>query len=472
MSNSLFKKSGVSDLLRDGNTHLLIVGDSIVANTVGNGSTISRVPAGIMREFGLKTAPIIGVTAPPSSGATDNWARTFVGTNNSRGLYIRPGNTVELTVSGASGTLTFGDKITEANSGATGVYVRTVGSVIYVMYEVGDTTLFTGGEALSASAWSATSSTANHVTTDYLGLPNNLLPGPHTIQEATGNIGLSIQISRSYLQNESVYPQGRWSDNDIILRAFYYSHANAFNCKTRAYRSSAVNSANVDQRSGDNIMKYSELLCAASANSAEQRWEALSSDETGQFTKFGMCQFYRPNVYNGITLDAIGIGGDSVAACVDTSRCSDAHYTTFLSNSRITAVTNLVVLLWYGQNDAGMSQEDFESNLNAYIARIIPLALTAGYTNVRFILAATYNTGGAHLVEKSEACHNVAYDNQEYACCFDAYNLFPRGYIIANTSDTIHPNPTLTRAIGYELAREIRNPSDGFQLGRSRSRSR
>lgn len=455
-----FQGSGVAAALKTGNSHLLIVGDSLTPSTVN-----ARLPSGIVREWGVKTAPIAGVVCAPGPGPTDQWGRSFLGTSSVRGLTLKPGNGVLVEVSGGAGTFTWGEVVTESVSGATGFFVEEAGGLMRILYAPGDNVAFTGGQTLTGGTSGATRTGAavSVATEDHLGLPRNIFPGPHTLMEATGNPAVSSQIFRSQTSNTNLYPQGDWTSGELIgVRGIYYSHPSAFNIKWRSYRNSvAVLSTNHNQQSAENAIKSFDQSCGnGAAVPCEGRWEALSGDETGQHTLYGGALIAAPNVALGVSLDSVSIGGDGIDAALDTSRCTDAHYAEYLGATRRPEADTLVVMIWYGQNNAAMSQLTFQARLQSVIDRFLGLnAEVHGYTHIKFILVASYNTGGAHLAGKRDACYAVTVANQERCAFLNLYDLYDAAYVAANTSDGIHPTLAFAQEIASDLADEIENPS-------------
>lgn len=461
-----FDTSGVAALLKTGNAHLLIVGDSISSHTVS-----ARIPAGLIREWGVKTAPFVGYVASPTDGVTDNGGRSFKGTSNNQGVFLKPGPGVLITVANVVGTPVWGEVVTEATSGATGIFLETDAGQWRILYAPGDNTEFAGNLGLSTASATADGGAIAAATADDFGIPTNIFPGPHVLQWASGNPNASITIYRSIMENLAAYPQGDWTLGvDVYARGIYFSWSGAFNIKGRSYRgANGVTQVNHNQQSADDEIKAflnttpdpdePFIACGTGAGAPAWRWEALAGDETGQATRMAGALFYRPGVSSGISLDSVSIGGDGIDSALDTDRCSDAHYGEYLAATKRPEATALVVMLWYGQNDAGLSQATFETRLQSCIDRFTTLGAAAGYATVKFILVSTYNTGGAHLSGKRDACYAVATSNSDTACFVNLYDLYTEAHVTTNTSDGIHPTLAFTQEIASDIADEIVSPT-------------
>ena len=456
-----FDSSGIAEALSSGNTHVLIVGDSISAS-----ESNTRIPAGIMREWGVKTAPCVGVVCSRDSGVTDNYGRSFRGSSNSASLLFKPGPGVRIAVTNVVGTPVLGQTVTESVSGATGIFLQELTGEWWIAYDTTTNIVFTGGQTLtvSTSGATATGGAVVAMTADHLGLSMDIFPMPHVLQYATGDIGLSVPIYRSLTQNSNLFPQGDpWSSIACTARGIYYSHASAFNCKARAYRNAtSVTSTNVNQQSADNAIKFTDVDLGSAADiPVHLKWEGLATSEVGQFTKFGGAMFYQTNATTGFTIDSVSVGGDGIASANDTTRSSDVHYVEYLVATKRPLATTLIVWIEYGQNDAGTSQATFEAELQLAITRYTTNGLAAGYTTVKFILVAPYNTGGTHLSGKRDACFNVSTGNSSVASFVNLYDLYTESFVAANTIDGIHPTLAFSQIIAGDVANEIQSKSRG-----------
>lgn len=457
-----FQQSGVSSALRNGPTHVLVVGDSISALTNN-----ARLPGGMLREWGShEMAPIVGVRCGSTDGPTDQWGKSFKGTTSQLGAYLKPGPGIEIEASGGAGTYTLGEVVTESGTDYTAIFLgESLGSV-KLAYGPGDNNAIVGGGSTLTGATSGATRTlaavVGDMTTDPLGMAMDIFPCAHGIQYASGNPNVSINIFRSILQNTASFKQGEWTVSLAITgRLIYLRHAGGFVGKRRTYRNSvSVASTNFSQAtSADDTIAYTEESCGTGSGiPCEIRWEALSGDETGQFGKMCGAMFYRPSTI-GLTLDSVAIGGDGIDKCLDTAICSDAHYEEYLTATNVHTNGTLVVVLYYGQNDAGLSQSTFETRLNSAITRFTTLGLAAGYAAVKFILVGHYNTGSAHLSEKNEACYNVASDNRTVAAYINLYDRWTEAYVTANTSDGIHPTLAFAQEIAAAIADEVLAPT-------------
>lgn len=462
-----FDLAGVAAALKTGDSHVLIVGDSISAHTVN-----TRIPAGIIREWGVKTAPFVGYVAAPSDGVTDNGGRSFKGTTNNKGVFLKPGPGVLIAVSGGSGTPVWGEVVTESVSGATGIFLEEAGGQWRIVYAPGDNTAFTGGQTLTTASATRTGGAVSAATADNFTIPRNIFPGPHVLQWASGNPAASTTIYRSIMENLASYPQGDWTSGvNVYARGIYYSWTGAFNIKGRSYRgTTAVTQVNFNQQSSDNEIKgflnttpdpdEPYINCGTGAGAPAWRWESLAGDETGQATLMAGALFYRPSISPGLSLDCVSIGGDGIDAALDTGRSTDAHYAAYLAATKRPEATTLVVILWYGQNNAGMTQATFAIRLQSCITRFTSLGATAGYAAVKFILISTYNTGSAHLLGKRDACYHVARNNADVASFVNLYDQWDAATIAASkTSDGIHPTLAFSQEIASLIADEINAPT-------------
>jgi len=453
-----FIGSGVADALTDGNAHVLFIGDSLTVDHVN-----ARIPGGIVREWGVKTAPVVGVVCAPSSGPTDQWGRSFAGTSNQESATVRPGPGVLITVSGGSGIFTFGVEVTEAVSGAKGLFVEEAGGKMRLLYGLGHTTPFTGGQTLTAGVSTRDGGALEIATVDHRGLPRNVFPGPQHLQQAVGDVATSTSLFRSLLSNTGLYPQGDWTASlDITARSIYWGHATAFNAKLRPIRNSVAVDGGIehDQRTDSGITTFEVLLGNGAGVPCEASWQGLATNETGQGTLFHGGLFYRPGVASGLSLQSISLGGDGIQAALSANRCSNANWAAWLGACRRPEADTLVVVIWYGQNDAAMAQVIFEDRLQGIINRIRSLdAEVHGYSAIKFILVSSYNTGAAHLDGKAQACWNVAQANPGFCAFANLYDLYDAAYVAANTSDGIHPTLAFAQEIASDLADEIETPT-------------
>lgn len=481
---AFFRESGVTEALRYGDSHVLIIGDAISAHTVN-----ARIPAGILRKWGVKTAPFVGYVAAPSDGVTDNGGRSFKGTTNNQGVFLKPGPGVLIGVSGGSGTPVWGEVVTESVTGATGVFLEEAGGQWRIVYAPGDNTAFTGGQTLTTASATRTGGALSSATADNFTIPRNVFPGPHVLQWTSGNQAESTTIYRSIMENLASYPQGDWTAGvNVYARGIYYSWTGAFNIKGRSYRgTTAVTQVNFNQQSADNQIKgflnttpdpdEPYIDCGTGAGAPAWRWESLAGDETVQATLMGGALFYRPSISPGLSLDCVSIGGDGIDSALDTNRCTDAHYGEYLSATKRPEADTLIIMIWYGQNDSSLSQATFETRLQSCITRFDSVGAAAGYTYVKYILVGTYNTGvaGTHLKGKRDACYNVASRNRTKAAFVNLFDRFSAAHVTANTSDGIHPTLAFCQEIAEVMADEIQYPSVSVpsqreRTGRSRDR--
>jgi len=454
-----FDSSGIAEALSSGNTHILIVGDSI-----SSPENTTRIPAGIMREWGVKTAPCIGVVCSRDSGATDNYGRSFRAASNSASLQFRPGPGVRIAVTNVVGIPVLGQTVTEAVTGATGIFLQSLAGEWWIAYK--NDIVFTGGHTLtvSTSGATATGGAVVAMTTDHLGLPMDIFPMIHILHYATGDIGLGVDIYRSFTQNSNLFPQGDpWASIACTARGIYYSHAAAFNCKGRSFRNlTLITNVDINQQSVDNAIKYLDLDLGSAADiPLFVRWQGASTSEVGQFTKFGGAMFYQTNATTGFSLDSVSVGGEGIAAANDVARCSDVHYVEYLAATKRPLATTLIVWIEHGQNDGSLSQAAFEAALQSAITRFTANGIAAGYTSVKFILVAPYNTGGTHLSGKRDACFNVSTGNSSVASFVNLYDLYTESFVAANTIDGIHPTLAFSQIIAGDVANEIQSKSRG-----------
>lgn len=472
--HSLFyDTSGIANILKKLSgygVHIILVGDS---KTYGDNA--NRYYSALYREFGARTIPFRGCVFPAFSGVNDSFGRTWAGSSNQASALLdaRPGQ--DLTASGGAGTFTRFETVTQTGSGATGIFISESGGIVKV-WNQGHSTPFNGSGGITGGSSGATRNVSGVATATTIasGLSATQIFRPKLLQVATGNIAVSGIIADSRIESTPPsWGQGfDWTTEALKGRALAWGNgAGCFTqIKARTYRNttSQVQSSDVNLATAGG---FSSQLLDIPANAlvpVKVQWQASGGtfDETGQYGLFFGALIYDAAL-KGLSCDYLAVGGAGIEHFLDTTYMTQALLTTYLSLMVPPTTDFIIPIIDFGQNNAAMSQGDFETNLNSIIT-LFNAAKPAGM-RTKFILRAPYNTGSAHLAQKRDACFNVAEANKSSTVFENSYDKYTASYVAANTTDGIHPTLAFSQRLFADIVDGINNPVISAALGRSRS---
>ena len=467
---AFWDESGIRKALLPNSTlgvHCLLIGDS---KTYGDNA--QRFLSGFFRHFGNRTIPFRGCVLPAHSGVTDSYGRSWAGASNQVSVLLNSKPGQDLTASGGSGSFTLFETVTQAVSGATGIFISENGGIVKV-WNQGESLPFNGANGITGASSGATRTVSGVANATVItgSIPANQCFKPKLLQIATGNISVSGIIHRGDIEATSPpWGNGEWMANrELNVRGISFGGAGCFNpIKFRAYRNttSIVQTGNLDLTTPGFFT--SELsLGDGSGVPCKGQWQAIGAgDETGQFGFFYGPLFYDPN-NKGLSCDYMAVGGGSILAFNDVSYMSNDNFAAYLLASVPDTADIVLFIVDFGQNDAGTSKSDFETNLTNLITRCVnatPVGKIA-----KFILCAPYWANeSAHFLQKEEAVYNVAEENKTIAAFENRRVKFTASYIANNTTDGIHPTLALSETLAQELINNLYSSTTARTKGRGR----
>lgn len=468
-ASAFYGTSGIATIMRHGSgkgVHMVLVGDS---KTYGDNT--QRFPNGFFREFGVpgETIPWRGIVGNASSGVTDSHSRGWAGTGGQTSILLdsKPGQ--DLTASGGAGTFTAWETITQASSGASGKFLSESGGIVKV-WNQGESTPFNGSGGITGGSSGATRNVSGvaNATVDHNGFAAGVLFKPRMYQQGTGSISVSTAIFRTDMENQTLFGGGDWT-TARTLYARLISYGGTFTAlKVRTYRNTtSIESSGTLSLSAEGFAGYETNSSAGPlslGNGAgvpcKARWEAFSTaDRTGQYGYFFGALIYDP-ANAGLSMDYLAVGGAGIEDFVDTAYMSDAGFAAYMALTVPPTASYVIYIVDFGQNNAAMSQGDYETNLAALITRCI--AATPSGKTAKFIICAPYNTGSAHLSGKRDGCRNVAEANKTFCAFENRYDKYTAAQIADTTNfttDGIHPRLAFSQLLAQDIIEEILSPT-------------
>ncbi len=461
-TSGFYDTSRIASLLRYGSgqgVHLVLVGDS---KTYGDNT--QRFPSGFMREFGVadETIPWRGIVANASSGVTDSHSRTWAGTGGqvSALLDSKPGQ--DLTASGGAGTFTFGETVTQAGSGASGIFLSESGGIVKV-WNQGESTPFNGSGGITGGTSGATRDVSDvaTATVDHNGFGTGVLFKPRRYQQGTGSINLNTTICRSDMENQTLFGGGDWTTGRALTGRGITYGGTFTSVRVRTYRNTTVvGTGSTISLGAEGFTAQSVAIDNGAGVPCKARIEtATTADRTGQYGYFVGGVIFDPT-NPGLSMDYLAVGGAGIEDFLDEAYMSDANFAAYMALTVPSTASYVIYIVDFGQNNAAMSQGDYETNLAALMTRCIA-ATPAGVTPL-FILCAPYNTGSAHLAEKRDGAFNVAEANKTTCAFENRYDKYTEAQVADTTNfttDGIHPRLAFSQLLAQDIVDEIQFPT-------------